>query len=87
MHQIQPINYNTDTLVASSNSNAISNSAIGNNSNNNNPSFSNNSQISADTTNNNNSKIEPANLRIIETRIDANEIISQIEMELANRLK
>ena len=32
------------------------------------------------------SKIEPANLRIIETRIDANEIISQIELELANRL-
>ena len=34
----------------------------------------------------NHSKIEPANLRIIETRIDANEIISQIELELTNRL-
>jgi hypothetical protein len=30
--------------------------------------------------------VEPANLRIKETRIDANEIISQIELELANRL-
>jgi hypothetical protein len=30
-------------------------------------------------------KIEPANLRLIETRVDPNEIINQIENELANR--
>lgn len=30
--------------------------------------------------------VEPTNLRIIETRVDANEIISQIELELANRI-
>ena len=36
--------------------------------------------------NTNNTKIEPANMRIIETRIDANDIISQIELELTNRI-
>jgi hypothetical protein len=44
-------------------------------------------QVEMNKTNNNvtnHKKIEPANLRIIETRIDANEIISQIELELAN---
>ena len=30
-------------------------------------------------------KIEPANIRLIETRVDPNEIINQIENELANR--
>ena len=51
-----------------------------------------NPQVNVDTTTNSNflnyhSKIvEPANLRIIETRVDANEIISQIELELANRI-
>ncbi|CAF0940943.1 unnamed protein product [Brachionus calyciflorus] len=33
-----------------------------------------------------NNRLEPANLRIIETRVDANEIIREIENELSNRL-
>jgi hypothetical protein len=48
---------------------------------------SSNSTSSSSTYTSHHSKIvEPANLRIKETRIDANEIISQIELELANRL-
>jgi hypothetical protein len=52
------------------------------NNNNNNASHS---AASVNLTNSNN-MTDPANLRIIETRIDANDIINQIEIELSKLL-
>jgi hypothetical protein len=84
----QMISSSTENTTATNNlitnSNSSSNIPLLNSNNNNNINQTVNSLNMIN--NNNSNKIEPANMRIIETRIDANDIISQIELELTNRI-